>query len=105
MTAAEPTAAPGTSFDDATAVVSDPDGSRHAIVVDAGWTVGNKPNGGYLLAAVARGAAEQARLGALAGFEVLHLAAEAALLDERGVDRRCDDDEDDEREGERRELL
>ena len=54
MTAAEPTAAPGTSFDDATAVVSDPDGSRHAIVVDAGWTVGNKPNGGYLLAAVAR---------------------------------------------------
>lgn len=42
-------------FDQATAVTAEGDG-RYAATVDAGWTVGPKPNGGYLLAVAARAA-------------------------------------------------
>ena len=45
-------------FDRATAVRATGDGSTFLIDVDAGWTVGPKPNGGYLLAAAARAGAE-----------------------------------------------
>jgi acyl-coenzyme A thioesterase PaaI-like protein len=58
---------PGTdrrdAFERATAVTSTGPG-RHRAVVDAGWTIGGKPNGGYLLAVLARAAA-----GALASAE------------------------------------
>ncbi len=43
-------------FDQATAVRPGPDPSRFLVDVDAGWTVGLKPNGGYLLALAARAA-------------------------------------------------
>lgn len=41
-------------FDDATAVTPRPDGSVYDIVIDPDWTVGDKPNGGYLLATMVR---------------------------------------------------
>ena len=49
---------PGASaFDAATSATTAADGGTHALSIDPGWTVGTKPNGGYLLAAVARAAA------------------------------------------------
>jgi hypothetical protein len=45
-------------FDIATAVRRRDDGTTYDIDVDAGFTVGPKPNGGYLLAAAARAAGE-----------------------------------------------
>lgn len=43
-------------FDDATAVRDRGDGRVFDVVIDPGWTVGPKPNGGYLLALLARAA-------------------------------------------------
>lgn len=43
-------------FDRATAVVPRSDGTTFDAVVDAGWTVGDKPNGGYLLGLICRAA-------------------------------------------------
>ncbi|HET6950340.1 MAG TPA: acyl-CoA thioesterase domain-containing protein, partial [Acidimicrobiales bacterium] len=59
-------AAPESAFDRATAVVARPgsgggsaDGHAvHDLAVDPEWTIGDKPNGGYLLAALARAATE-----------------------------------------------
>lgn len=48
---------PEFEFDRATAVRAVDEGSMYAMEVDAGWTVGPKPNGGYLLAAAARAGA------------------------------------------------
>lgn len=45
-------------FDLATAVMARSDGSSFDIDIDEGWTVGPKPNGGYLLATMARAAGE-----------------------------------------------
>ena len=45
-------------FDDATAVHDRGDGRVFDVDIDAGWTVGPKPNGGYLLALLARAAGE-----------------------------------------------
>ena len=45
-------------FDDATAVHDRGDGRVFDIDIDAGWTVGPNPNGGYLLATLARAAGE-----------------------------------------------
>ena len=44
------------AFDAATTVTTSADGISHELAIDPGWTVGTKPNGGYLLAAVARAA-------------------------------------------------
>lgn len=49
---------PTSEFDRATAVQPRPDGSTFHAQVDPGWTVGPKPNGGYLLALAARAAAD-----------------------------------------------
>lgn len=74
-----PAAIGDSEFDTATAVEAiDGDRSRFAINLDAGWTVGPRPNGGYLLAAVARAAGQ-----ALAGSGSTHrdpLAATAHYL-------------------------
>lgn len=43
-------------FDRATAVRPGPEPGRFLVEIDAGWTVGPKPNGGYLLALAARAA-------------------------------------------------
>jgi hypothetical protein len=43
-------------FDAATAVSPRASGTGYDLTVDAGWTVGPKPNGGYLLAVAARAA-------------------------------------------------
>ena len=54
-------------FDAATAVQTRPDGFVHDVVVDAGWTIGGRPNGGYLLAMLARaGVASAAEVEGLA---------------------------------------
>jgi hypothetical protein len=45
-------------FDDATAVHDRGDGKAFDVDIDAGWTVGPKPNGGYLLAVLGRAAGE-----------------------------------------------
>ena len=45
-------------FDAATAVVVRGDGSAFDVTIDQGWTVGPKPNGGYLLALLGRAAGE-----------------------------------------------
>ena len=45
-----------TAFDRATAVVPRDGGLVHDVTVDGGWTIGDKPNGGYLLATLARAA-------------------------------------------------
>lgn len=53
-------------FDQATAVRPGPTTDTYEMDVDAGWTVGPKPNGGYLLAAAARaGAAALADAGSV----------------------------------------
>lgn len=48
----------GFEFDRATAVRARSDAGRFDVDIDPGWTVGPKPNGGYLLALAARGAGE-----------------------------------------------
>ena len=45
-------------FDAATAVAVRADGSGFDVTIDPGWTVGPKPNGGYLLAILCRAAGE-----------------------------------------------
>ena len=51
------------AFDDATAVAARPDGSTFDVALDARWTIGEgRPNGGYLLAVVARAALAAAEL-------------------------------------------
>lgn len=45
-------------FDIGTAVVARPDRVTFDGIVDPGWTVGDKPNGGYLLGMIARAAGE-----------------------------------------------
>ncbi len=47
---------PPTPFDAATAVTARRDGSAYDATVDGSWTIGDKPNGGYLLALMARAA-------------------------------------------------
>lgn len=42
------------AFDDATAVTQRPDGSVYDIAIHPDWTIGDKPNGGYLLATMVR---------------------------------------------------
>jgi acyl-coenzyme A thioesterase PaaI-like protein len=44
------------AFDRATAVAPRDGGLVHDVTVDGGWTIGDKPNGGYLLATMARAA-------------------------------------------------
>jgi acyl-coenzyme A thioesterase PaaI-like protein len=58
---------PLSEFDRATAVTArdgDTGHATHDVQVDPGWTIGDKPNGGYLLATMARAA-----LGAVAAVE------------------------------------
>jgi acyl-Coa thioesterase superfamily protein/acyl-CoA thioesterase superfamily protein len=45
-----------TAFDRAIAGVARDGGMVHDLTIDGGWTIGDKPNGGYLLAAMARAA-------------------------------------------------
>ena len=45
-----------TAFDRAIAGVPRAGGLVHDVTVDGGWTIGDKPNGGYLLATLARAA-------------------------------------------------
>lgn len=59
------------SFDAAIASVLAPDGTTFATEVHALWTVGDKPNGGYLLALLARAAREAATDGVAQDWEVL----------------------------------
>jgi hypothetical protein len=49
-----------TEFDRATAVAGRDGHSIHDVTVDPGWTIGDKPHGGYLLAILARAAADTA---------------------------------------------
>lgn len=50
-----PAAAIGDSvFDRATAVTPRPDGSGYQVEIDPAWAIGDKPNGGYLLAMMVR---------------------------------------------------
>jgi hypothetical protein len=49
-----------TEFDRATAVAARDGHSIHDVTVDPGWTIGDKPHGGYLLAILARAAADTA---------------------------------------------
>lgn len=65
-------------FDAATAVVTSADGRIHTIGIDAGWTVGNKPNGGYLLASIARAA--RAALAAAGSVHADPLAVSATYV-------------------------
>jgi len=51
---------PPSEFDRATAVTARDDHTVHDVTVDPGWTIGDKPNGGYLLAILARAAADAA---------------------------------------------
>jgi acyl-Coa thioesterase superfamily protein/acyl-CoA thioesterase superfamily protein len=50
------TADGGSAFDRATAGVPRAGGLVHDVTVDGGWAIGDKPNGGYLLATMARAA-------------------------------------------------
>lgn len=65
-------------FDDATAVHDRGDGRRFDVAIDSGWTVGPKPNGGYLLTLLARAASEG--LGAADSAHRDPLAASAHFL-------------------------
>jgi hypothetical protein len=49
---------------------------RYGAMVDPGWAIGTKPNGGYLLAIVARAAVAEAAIGAIA--DLPHPAAVSA---------------------------
>ena len=71
------------SFDRATAVsLRSPDPGAdegcavHDVVVDPGWTIGDKPNGGYLLATMARAAL--AAVAAIEGPAHPHVVAASA---------------------------
>lgn len=55
---AEVNDAPTSEFDRATAVTPGGDPNRFTAEIDPGWSVGTKPNGGYLLAMTARAAGE-----------------------------------------------
>jgi hypothetical protein len=59
------------SFDTAIASVIAPDGTTFTTEVHALWTVGDKPNGGYLLALLARAAREVGNDGGAQDWEVL----------------------------------
>jgi hypothetical protein len=48
------------AFDRAIAVSTRPGGAVHDVTIDSGWAIGDKPNGGYLLAMLARAAVESA---------------------------------------------
>jgi len=48
------------AFDRAIAVRTRPGGVVHDVTIDPGWAIGDKPNGGYLLAMLARAAVESA---------------------------------------------
>lgn len=68
--------APGQSeFDRATTVRDRGDGATFDVDVDSGWTVGPKPNGGYLLATAARAAGAAV---VAAGSEHVHPLAATA---------------------------
>lgn len=49
------------AFDDATAVAARPDGSGYDIEIHPSWTVGDKPNGGYLMSTMARASVHSLR--------------------------------------------
>ena len=51
---------PPSEFDRATAVTPRDGGTVHDVTVDPGWTIGDKPHGGYLLAILARAAGDAA---------------------------------------------
>jgi hypothetical protein len=75
----------GYAFDRATSVRPEPTGRRtpagavFEADIDGGWAIGTKPNGGYLLATLARGAA--AATGEVEGLEHPHpLSASAHFL-------------------------
>ncbi|HEY7070661.1 MAG TPA: thioesterase family protein [Acidimicrobiales bacterium] len=63
-------------FDRATAVTARDGNAVHDTVVDPGWTIGDKPNGGYLLAILARCAVDAA--GAIEGPAHPHPVAATA---------------------------
>jgi hypothetical protein len=61
------------AFDDATAVTARSDGATFDVALDPGWTIGqDRPNGGYLLAVLARAALRSA---ATAGAPQRHVIA------------------------------
>ncbi len=68
-------ASPISEFDAATAVDARDDGMTYAIDIDAGWTVAEKPNGGYLLATLARAAGEGLRVSGSAHRDALAATA------------------------------
>lgn len=54
--------AAASAFDRATAVAARPDSSAYDIVIDPDWTIGDKPNGGYLLATMVRASVHSLQL-------------------------------------------
>lgn len=64
------------AFDRATAVAPRAGGLVHDVTVDPGWTIGDKPNGGYLLATLARAAVLSA--GTVEGLAHPHPVAASA---------------------------
>jgi Thioesterase-like superfamily len=67
---------PLTEFDRATAATARDGNTVHDVTVDPGWTIGDKPNGGYLLAILARSAVDAA--GAIEGPAHPHPVAATA---------------------------